>query len=124
LSKQFSPGQKALCFYWFLDAEVTNGGFVQFYYNGKDRYLPPILEGLKLIGDVELINLVLEVEAEYQVNKEEFESYRRRNDFSGLAKTFNWYEKYDQKYYQLHDRTMKLLEQYARKHATEFGEIK
>ncbi len=25
LSKQFSPGQKALYFYWFLDAEVTNG---------------------------------------------------------------------------------------------------
>jgi uncharacterized protein YwqG len=34
-SKRLSPGQKALFFIWYLDAEVTNGGFIQFYWNGK-----------------------------------------------------------------------------------------
>jgi hypothetical protein len=33
LSKRFSPGQKALYFFWYLDEEVTNGGFIQFYWN-------------------------------------------------------------------------------------------
>ena len=30
LATKFSPGQKALYFIWYLDAEVTNGGFIQF----------------------------------------------------------------------------------------------
>ena len=30
LSKRLSPGQKLLYFFWYLDAEVTNGGFLQF----------------------------------------------------------------------------------------------
>src|SRR5689334_9870885 len=34
LSKRLSKGQKALYFIWYLDAEVTNGGFIQFYWNG------------------------------------------------------------------------------------------
>jgi hypothetical protein len=46
LSKRFSPGQKALYFFWYLDAQVTNGGFIQFYTNGYRNYLPTIIEGL------------------------------------------------------------------------------
>ncbi|RZK02935.1 MAG: hypothetical protein EOO46_18225 [Flavobacterium sp.] len=30
LSKRLSPGQKALYFIWYLDGQVTNGGFIQF----------------------------------------------------------------------------------------------
>jgi hypothetical protein len=30
---------------------VRNGGFPQFYLNGYGEYIPPIKEGLKLIGD-------------------------------------------------------------------------
>src|SRR5687767_6879013 len=32
--KSLSYGQKALYYWWYVDAQVTNGGFVQFYYNG------------------------------------------------------------------------------------------
>ena len=46
LSKQLSVGQKILYYFWYLDADVENGGFIQFYYNGNDHYLPSILEGL------------------------------------------------------------------------------
>jgi len=34
-----------------LDAQVTNGGFLQFYSNGYRNYVPTINAGLKLIGD-------------------------------------------------------------------------
>ena len=58
ISKRFSPGQKALYFFWYLDAQVTNGGFIQFYWNDYGNYIPTIKEGLKLINDQELIKLI------------------------------------------------------------------
>ncbi len=54
LSRRFSPGQKALYFFWHLDAEVANEGFIQFYRNNNRKYLPPIIDGLKLIGDTSM----------------------------------------------------------------------
>jgi hypothetical protein len=55
LSKRLSRGQKALYFIWYLDAQVTNGGFIQFYWNGYSRYLPAIICGLILVGDLAMI---------------------------------------------------------------------
>src|ERR1700679_2039140 len=64
-SKRFSPGQKALYFFWYLDAQVTNGGFIQFFWNGYREYLPPIIDGLKLINDTALLNLIYKADEEY-----------------------------------------------------------
>src|ERR1700761_4202302 len=58
LSKRLSPGQKALYFFWYLDSAVINGGFIQFYWNGYREYLPTIINGLKLIGDNEMLLLI------------------------------------------------------------------
>ena len=33
ITKQFSQGQKLLHFFWNLDSQITNGGFIQFYIN-------------------------------------------------------------------------------------------
>lgn len=35
--QQLSYGQKALYYWWYIDAQVRNGGFVQFYYNGYEE---------------------------------------------------------------------------------------
>ena len=56
--KYLSYGQKALYYWWYLDAQVTNGGFVQFYYNGYGPYVPTIIRGLEHIGDKEMADLV------------------------------------------------------------------
>ncbi|MDQ8053432.1 MAG: DUF4375 domain-containing protein [Pedobacter sp.] len=104
LSKRLSPGQKALYFFWYLDAEVINGGFSQFYQKGYRKFLPPILAGLQLIGDNELFELVKKADAKYEVG---------RNDFDEL----------DEVYYRIHDRTMDLIEKYARQHPNEFGKF-
>src|SRR5687767_12523777 len=39
LARRFSPGQKALYFTWYLDAEVENGGFIQFFWNYDRQYI-------------------------------------------------------------------------------------
>ena len=56
-----SPEQKLLYFWWYLDGQVTNGGFSQFLFNGYDKYFQPILNGLKLLPNKTYYELVEKV---------------------------------------------------------------
>lgn len=120
LATRFSPGQKALYFFWYLDAEVTNGGFIQFYWNNYRQYLPPIIDGLKLIGDTSMLDLVNKADEEYLKHKEQFVLQRQKEDWEPLYDSLKNFDKYDNIYYLAHDKTMKLIEKYAREHAGEF----
>ena len=120
LSKRFTPGQKALYYFWYLDAEVTNGGFIQFYWNGYGKYLPSIMDGLKLIGDSSMLNLVIKADKEYTANRKKFNLQREKEDWSPLYNNLKKFEEYDHVYYATHDKTMDLIEKYAREHASEF----
>jgi len=124
LSKKLSPGQKALYFFWYLDGEVTNGGFIQFYWNGYRRYIPAILDGLKLIGDTTMIELVEKADKEYLLHKEKFNEQRLKDDWSPLYDDLKNFETYDESYYKMHDKTMELIEKYARQHPEEFIKFK
>jgi hypothetical protein len=120
LAKRLSPGQKALYFFWYLDAQVTNGGFIQFFWNGYSQYIPPILEGLKLIGDSNLKELVDEANQEYLTNIDKFNSQRNMGDSEVLYDELKEFDKMDDKYYEIHDRTMELFEKYVRANPNEF----
>ncbi|HEY8658092.1 MAG TPA: DUF4375 domain-containing protein [Hanamia sp.] len=120
LSKRFSPGQKALYFFWYLDAEVTNGGFIQFYWNDNRKYVPPIIDGLKLIGDTSMLDLVNKADLEYLKHKEQFISQRQKDDWQPLYDSLKSLDEYDSIYYVRHDITMELIEKYAREHPDEF----
>lgn len=98
--------QKALYFWWYLDGQVTNGGFSQFIYNGYDTYFPAILKGLKLLENKEYYNLIEKVYFYYikeglaNVDKNEinyFEEKFYENDF--LTKADNLYFKINDQLY-------------------------
>ncbi len=120
LSKRFSPGQKALYFFWYLDAEVTNGGFIQFYWNGYRKYLPTILKGLKLVGDTSLIDLVEKADKEYLANKDKFIIQRKLDDWKPLYNDLKKFDEFDDIYYKIHDHSMDLIEKYIRQNPNEF----
>ena len=120
LSKRLSPGQKALYFFWYLDAQVTNGGFIQFYWNGYRKYLTAITEGLRLIDDKELLNLLEMADKEYQSNKGKFDLQQTEGDSEPLYDQLTKFDEYDSLYYKTHHNTMELLEQYIRKNTDEF----
>jgi len=124
LSRRLSPGQKTIYFFWYLDEDVTNGGFIQFYWNGNRRYLPPIIDGLKLIGDTTLLRLIEKADNEYLKNKEKFDLQLEKDDWEPLYDNLKDFEKLDDEYYKIHDKTMELIEQYARLHDSEFGKLK
>jgi Domain of unknown function (DUF4375) len=113
LSKRLSPGQKALYFLWYLDAQVSNGGFIQFYFNGYRKYLELIKSGLMLIGDNKVLELVNKADQEYLLHQSEFEKYRTLRDWSPLYKNLTKFDELDGWYYQSHDHMMELLEKYA-----------
>lgn len=124
LAKRLSKGQKALYFFWFLDAEVTNGGFIQFYWNGKDMYLPPIIDGLKLLGDTEMLKLIENAENEFIVNLDKFVEQKDKGDWEPLYANLKNFDAYDSTYYEIHGKTIVLIEKYAREHPDEFGIVK
>jgi len=121
LSKRFSPGQKLLYFFWYLDAEVTNGGFIQFYWNNNRPYLSPILNGLNLIGDHDLKNLVEVVDSAYLANKDKFTALANKEDgLESLYDALTSLDEFDAQYYKVHERTMELIEKYIRDNPDEF----
>lgn len=120
LSKRFSRGQKSIYFFWYLDGEVTNGGFIQFYWNNNRKYLPPILEGLKLIGDFEMIKLVEKADELYMKNKVKFDNGQKQDDFEKLYEELKEFDNLDDLYYDINDNTMDLIEKYIRGNVEEF----
>ena len=122
LAKRFSPGQKALYFWWHLDAQVTNGGFIQFYYNGYDVYVPAIIEGLTHIGDAEMTELVIAAHKIYQENRTVLDSARKSGDLydSNLVKRLEALASLDSRYYELNSKTLALIEKYAKENPSEF----
>ena len=120
LFKRLSPGQKALYFFWYLDVQVTNGGFIQFYWNGYRMYLPPIIEGLKLIDDKVLLGLVEKADKEYLINKEKFELQKEQGDWEPLYDQLTKFDEYDSAYYKIHNSTMELFEKLIRLNPDQF----
>jgi len=121
LSKRFSPGQKALYFWWYLDAAVANGGFVQFYYNGCEVYIPAIIAGLELVGDKRMVMLVKAAHDVYLKNKDLMDKARQRDLFgSDLYDRLKEFEEFDSQYIKIHAQTMDCIEKYARLHPAEF----
>ena len=124
LSKSFSPGQKALYFFWYLDSEVSNGGFIQFYWNQNRKYIAPVLKGLKLIGDTEMIKLVEEAEKLFLKHQSKFELEDTQENFDKVYNELVEFEELDLNFFDIHDNTMDLIEKYIRENVGEFVSLK
>ena len=123
-SKKLSPGQKALYFFWYLDAQVTNGGFIQFYWNEYDKYLMPIIDGLKLINDTDMLTLVEKANNEILTHNDYFFEIKEKGDPEPLYDNLYTFDTIDETYYSIHEHTMDLLEKYIRENHSEFVKLK
>ncbi len=120
LSKRLSPGQKALYFFWYLDSEVSNGGFIQFYWNENRKYLSAILEGLKLVDDKAMIKLVEAADRIYTKNTSRFQVGDSQENFEKLYNELADFEELDLQYFESNDTTMELIEAYIRENPDAF----
>lgn len=117
-----SYGQKALYYWWYVDAQVTNGGFTQFYYNGYGKYVPTIIKGLKYVGDDKMAELVNRSYELYLKENKRIKDARKGGleAFSNLYKEIKDFDELDDEYYNLNEKTMKSIESYIRKNSNEF----
>lgn len=122
-AKSFSYGQKALYYWWYLDGQVNNGGFIQFFFNGYYIYTPTIIKGLKHIGDTKAAGLVERAYEQYLIENKKFKSARSTNDlqdFSNLYKEVTDFEDLDSIYYSLEESTIEKFVDYIRQNPNEF----
>ncbi len=119
--KCLSYGQKAIYYWWYVDAQVTNGGFVQFYYNGYEDYVPTIIKSLEYIGDKKMADLIQKADNIYQKNKKLINKARAKDLFdSDLYDRLEELSELDSEYYKLNKKTMTKIEKYIRKKTNEF----
>lgn len=118
--KSLSYGQKALYYWWYLDGQVTNGGFAQFYSNGYGHYVPAIINGLEYIGDTAMANLVKKAEKIYQKNKKYIDGNVDDNWFSSAYDDkIDEISVLDDQYFDMNYQTMSLIETYIRRNPNE-----
>lgn len=120
--KSLSYGQKALYYWWYVDAQVKNGGFTQFYYNEYGQYAPTIIKALKHIGDNNMAELV---NRSYELYLKENKTIKKAQTeglegLSGLYKQIEDFDELDDEYYKLDEKTMKIIENFIRKNPNEF----
>ncbi len=122
VTDRLSGGQRALYFWWYLDAEVSNGGFSQFYFNGYGEYIPEIKKGLEYIGDVEMLKLVTDAHEVYLKYSSVVADARDDMEFgSKFYEDMEELEAFSSMYYKKNEQTMEILRQYALKRPNEFG---
>jgi antitoxin component YwqK of YwqJK toxin-antitoxin module len=120
-SQRLSYGQKALCYWWYVDAQVLNGGFTQYYFNNYGKYTPTVIKALNHIGDNKMAELINRSYELYLKKSKKIKDARLDGleGLSGLYKQIEDFDGLDTEYYHLKDRTMKNIENYIRKHPDE-----
>jgi hypothetical protein len=71
-----------------------------------------------------MLDLVNKADEEYLKHKEQFVLQRQKDNWQPLYDSLKKFEDYDGKYYLLHDRTMELIEKYAKQYPDEFVKFK
>lgn len=59
--KRLSEGQKALFYWWYLENSISTWGLKKFYEKGYAQYIPLIMEGMELIGNIGLLQWLKEL---------------------------------------------------------------
>lgn len=120
--QKLSDKQKALFYIWQLERSIMQdqSGFTNLYYNYY-KHLPEIISGLKIINDNAMLDLIFSVNKFYLLNYKEIKQKYQNGEWNNVKKLFFYYDKI---YLDVHQHTMKLLEDYIRSNPKEFVRFK
>jgi hypothetical protein len=107
----------------WLDAEVNNGGFHQYFWNGGGLMNTATEEDLGRIGAIEIQNIFRRAVAcfvEFDVAGEKQRSKNTWEEFTAGYKTIPW-EKFDTEYYEASPTLPTHVARYVREHEDEFN---
>lgn len=119
----WSKSQQAIYIIWWLEAEVNNGGYNQFYYNSSGQFAALAPGALKLVGALKFADLMAKAN---QVYKEENEKITKHQDGTseGFSKSYegNPLDKFDNEFYDLYkkENLQEIQVVYIRNHKQDF----
>ncbi len=62
----WSLGQQAIYQIWWMEAEVNNGGFIQFFDNSSGQFAPLLPDSLRLVGATQFADLMQRANLRYE----------------------------------------------------------
>ncbi|MDR0507749.1 MAG: DMP19 family protein [Dysgonamonadaceae bacterium] len=117
----WNKSQQAIYMIWWLEAEVNNGGFNQFYENSSGQYAEYLPDALRLIGAVKFADLV---ERANKVYLENYEQITKEIDgtLEGFSKSYedNPLNEFDAEFYKYEEPLYDLQVKYIKAHKQDF----
>jgi HPt (histidine-containing phosphotransfer) domain-containing protein len=107
--------QKVFYFNQYLEKEVNNGGFNQFYFNSSGNFAHEIIGSLQTIGAKKTAEIIKKANAQFPNNKVPKDREERQNILEQIEEGANvaW-EELDQKFYTYEDDLNSLNMEYIR----------
>jgi Domain of unknown function (DUF4375) len=90
--KNLSPIQKTIFYFTQLDAEVRNGGVLQYYFNGYNKNLPLLRQSLQMLNDRALLLLLAKADLEYENNIQLFNNGKQQMILVHYQKSYRFCE--------------------------------
>jgi len=108
---------------WLLEAEVGDGGFVQYFWNTAGRLAEEALAGYRLIGAREHARVLQQVLAAYRKEASWWERFRARGTPEALRELYDQTSlgEFDEAFRGLSEDAVGLRARYIRAHPGEFA---
>jgi hypothetical protein len=115
--------QQAIYTIWWLEAEVNNGGYNQFYANSSGQFYKLLPDALKLVGAVKFADLTERANKTYESENKKITEHQD-GTVEGFSKSYddNPLNKFDDEFYDLYktEDLQQLQVNFIRKNKLEF----
>jgi hypothetical protein len=115
--------QQAIYTIWWLEAEVNNGGYNQFYANSSGQFYKLLPDALKLVGAMKFADLTERANKTYESENKKITEHQD-GTVEGFSKSYdnNPLNKFDDEFYDLYktENLQQLQVDFIRKHKLEF----
>jgi hypothetical protein len=117
----WNKSQQAIYMIWWLEAEVNNGGFNQFYENSSGQYAEYLPDVLRLIGAVKFADLMERVNKVYRENYEQI-TQEMDGTVEGFMESYknNPLNEFDDEFYKYEEPLYDLQVKYIKEHKQDF----
>jgi hypothetical protein len=90
---------------WWVEAEVGNGGFNQYFWNSTGQFRHEAVQGYELIGANEHASLLREAIAVYEKEEARLKQYKDKNSLEGFSESYkdNPLNQFDERFFKLDD---------------------
>lgn len=117
-----SPGFQAIYATWWLEAEVNNGGFNQYFFNSTGQFAKEAAAGFERLGASEHAALTRQAIAVFEHRQPVIDAARQQGTTEAFSKTYedDPFAPFDDRFFKLRTDVRSLRVRFIREHVDEF----